>query len=197
MSKYVWFVGLLALVVGWSFMVGEAEETQREFVGVGNCKMCHKHQYKVWSEKVHAKAFEVLANEESQKIAKEKGLGNPQEAPECLKCHVTGFMELEGLTLALKDGEATIGGDNAAHLGKKHDAKDGVGCESCHGAGGDYWKKKTMEGIASGEIDGASVGLLEPNEALCVGCHNEESPTYKEFKFDEMVKMIAHPNPEE
>ncbi len=33
-------------------------------------------------------------------------------------------------------------------------------------------------------------------EKLCLTCHNEESPTFKEFKFKERWEKIAHPIPE-
>ena len=36
-------------------------------------------------------------------------------------------------------------GAAAELLGKKYDVAEGVGCESCHGAGADYKKKKIME----------------------------------------------------
>ena len=39
--------------------------------------------------------------------------------------------------------------------------------------------------------------MIIPNEETCIGCHNEESPTYKEFKFDEYSEQIAHPIPVE
>jgi hypothetical protein len=75
--------------------------------------------------------------------------------------------------------------------------KDGVGCESCHGAGGDYTASKTMKAIAGGAIEAESVGLIIPDEAVCIGCHNEESPAFKGFVFEEMLAKIAHPLPEE
>jgi len=31
--------------------------------------------------------------------------------------------------------------------------------------------------------------------AQCVKCHNDRSPTMKEFKFDEQWAKIAHPTP--
>ena len=154
----------------------------REFVGVDKCKTCHKKekkgdQYGNWLKSPHANAFKTLSSEASQKIAKEKGIADATKAPECLKCHVTAA------------------GVDAKLLGKKYKMEDGVGCESCHGAGGDYYKKKTMAAITKGEQDGAAVGLMEPNEKVCVTCHNPESPTYKEFKFADRVKEVAHPDP--
>jgi hypothetical protein len=119
-----------------------------------------------------------LASEEAKTIGATLGIEDPQTSDACLKCHVTGH------------------GVAAEFLGPKHDPTEGVGCESCHGAGGDYYKKKTMVGLASGEIEPASVGLVVPTAETCMTCHNEESPTFESFDFDEMVKKIAHPVPE-
>ena len=158
-------------------------QDQRSFEGVGRCKTCHKkpeqgEQFRLWSEGRHAKAFETLASEEAAAIAAEKGIENPQTADECLTCHVTAHGVAEEL------------------LGKRFKVEDGVGCESCHGAGGDYYKKKTMKALFAGEIEPESVGLVVQTEEVCTACHNEESPTFKEFNFEERVKEIAHPIPE-
>ena len=123
--------------------------------------------------------FATLASEASMKIAKEKGIEDPQKAAECLSCHVTAY------------------GVDAALIGEKFDMANGVSCEACHGGGADYYKSATMKGLIKGEIEAASVGLIKPDEKLCVGCHNEKSPTYKEFDFEKMVAKIAHPIPDE
>jgi len=84
--------------------------------------------------------------------------------------------------------------DLASH---KITMEEGVSCESCHGAGSNYYKKKTMEEIAAGTLDGKTVGLLEPTEAMCKTCHTPEGNSfYKDFVFAERVKKIAHPIPE-
>jgi hypothetical protein len=158
-------------------------QDQRTVEGVARCKTCHRkpeqgEQFSIWEESAHSKAYATLASEEALKIAKEKGIENPQTDDACLKCHVTGHGVAEEF------------------LGKKYSIEDGVGCESCHGAGGDYYKKKTMVAIAAGEIEGASVGFVKPTVEVCESCHNEESPTFKDFDYDERVKSIAHPIPE-
>ncbi len=38
-------------------------------------------------------------------------------------------------------------------------------------------------------------GLIIPDEKVCKQCHNEESPTFKEFNFKEYVAKIAHDDP--
>jgi hypothetical protein len=176
---------VLAAVWGANFMINPAaseEAKQRQFIGVDKCKVCHKgatkgEQYEKWLAGPHSKAFETLASEPAKAIAKEKGIADPQAAPECLKCHVTGH------------------GVAAEFLGPKHKNEDGVGCESCHGAGSDYYKMATMKSLAAGETEPGTVGLVVPGEKLCVSCHNEESPTFKKFVFAERVKQIAHPRP--
>ncbi len=183
MKRYGVFTLVLLFLTG-SAIFAQKSETQRKFVGVKKCKTCHRkaeqgEQYKIWMDGPHAKAFDTLAGEEALKIGKEKGIENPQTSEKCLKCHVTAF------------------GVDAAFLGTKYDMKDGVGCESCHGAGGDYYKKKTMKAITAGKTDPASVGLVLPDEKVCVSCHNDKSPSFKGFDFKEASKKIAHPIPDE
>ncbi|MCF7822551.1 MAG: cytochrome c family protein [Candidatus Marinimicrobia bacterium] len=172
-----------------------------DYIGSSKCKACHKkaadgEQYQKWEAGPHAGAYETLKSEESAKIAKGKGLKVPAyEAPECLKCHTTGFGE-GGFEVKGADfwSAVTEKGEPTKEV-KFMTSLAGVGCESCHGAGSEYKSKKTMEGVFSGSIDAASVGLLAPDEKLCKTCHNAESPTYKVFVFAEKSKKIAHPYP--
>jgi hypothetical protein len=151
---------------------------ENAFVGVDSCKMCHKkdekgNQHAKWQESKHAGAYTTLASDKAKEIASGKGIANAQEAAECLKCHVTAA------------------GVDASLLDKKYKVEDGVGCESCHGAGKGYKKKTTME-----DRDAAvAAGLVIPTEATCTECHNEESPTFEGFDFAARSAEIAHPNP--
>ena len=99
---------------------------------------------------------------------------DPQKAAECLKCHVTGA------------------GAPADQLADKYKVEDDVGCESCHGPGGDYWQMAVMKDPAKA----AAAGMVTPSEATCKGCHNSESPTFKSFDFASASATIAHPNPQ-
>jgi uncharacterized protein YxeA len=174
---------VVAVFLGATVLQNAVSAGEHMFIGPDKCKMCHKkpdagEQYPIWEKSRHAQAYASLAGEKALEIAKAKGIANPQEADECLSCHVTGH------------------GAAADLLGTKYDKTQGVTCESCHGAGGDYYKKATMVAIISGETDGASVGLKIPDEKTCLGCHNDKSPTFKEFNYEEMLKKIAHPIPE-
>lgn len=147
------------------------------YIGADRCaKMCHKaekkgKQYQIWQKSKHAGAFKRLATDSSKDVAKKVGItGDPQKAPECLRCHVTAY----GVKKELVDSTCTY--------------DDGVGCEACHGPGSEYRKLNAMKNhdIA------VAAGLWEQNEKLCIKCHNKESPTYKPFNFEEAVKKQTH-----
>lgn len=156
----------------------KAPEKVFSYVGLSKCKPCHiKHQYKVWQKGPHAKAYEELASEQSLAVAKKLGLKEePQKSAQCLSCHVTAF----GVVDSLKT---------------KVTQEEGVSCEGCHGPGSDYWPMKVMKALTAGKQDPKAVGLWVQTEELCVTCHNEESPTYKPFSFEDAVQVIAHPYP--
>lgn len=148
-----------------------------EYIGAAKCKMCHNkpaggEQYKIWAAGPHANAMKTLSSEQSLAIAKEMGIADPTTDAACIKCH------------------STVGGtDENLHIGIK--ITEGVSCESCHGPGSGY-KSKTV--MASREKSVAK-GLIIPDQKLCEGCHNAESPTFKSFNYEEAVKEIAHPVP--
>ena len=153
-----------------------------KYVGVKTCGMCHKkesvgQQLKIWQESKHAQAYKTLQTEEADKIAKDKGFKTKAaETPECLKCHVSGYNVDPSL------------------LGKKFKIEDGVQCETCHGPGSEYKSKKVMEDKKLAVEKGLMV--FDNIETLCVKCHNEESPVFKGFNFEERWAKIKHNIPE-
>lgn len=188
---------ILITITGFIFAQGF------DYVGTKKCSMCHKSakkgaQLKVWEASAHADAFETLKSEESAKIAEKMGLKVPAyEAGECLVCHTTGF---DSGGYEVKDAafweEKTDKGKPTKAV-KRMAELQSVSCEACHGAGSKYKTRKVMEEIYAGTLDGKTVGLVEPTEAVCKTCHNEQSPTFKSFVFAEKAKEIAHPFPSE
>jgi len=149
------------------------------YVGAEKCKMCHNVQAKgapfaKWVESRHSKAFVTLGSDEAKKAAAAKGIADPQKAPECLKCHVTGY------------------GAPAEKLTDKWKMDEGVGCEACHGPAGDYWKMDVMKDHARS----LAAGMVVPTEETCKKCHNSQAPTFKGFDFKVSLAKIAHPNPQ-
>ncbi len=157
-------------------------QSKAKYVGANACKPCHLATstgaaYKIWQESAHAKAFATLATPAAMEIAKKKGIADPQKDEKCVKCHDTAF------------------GVAAAQLAPTFKPGEGVGCEVCHGPGSEYKTMQVMKDIKAGKVKGETLGLVKPDEKLCVKCHNTESPNYKEFNFAEFSKKIAHPTP--
>ena len=157
---------------------------QNKYVGVKLCGMCHKaekqgNQLSIWQKSKHAEAFKTLLGSQADSIVKARGMKKPaSEAPECLKCHV-------------------IGNDLAAGLFEKtFDFKEGVQCEFCHGPGSAYKTIAVMKDKAKAVAAGLKL-YKDPAEVekFCRTCHNEKSPSFKGFKFDEMWGKIKHPKP--
>jgi hypothetical protein len=183
MARLTW----IAMAIGLAVAVGfaSAAGADAKYVGAGKCKTCHKKeligdQYGAWQKSAHAKAFELLKGEKAKAVAAEKGIaGAPHEAAECLQCH------------------ATAQGLSASQVAAKPlKLEDGIQCESCHGPGSDYKKKKTMADHAKS----VAAGMWEAgkDEKICTACHNEKSPTWdaaKGFDFEARKKDIAHPIP--
>ncbi len=153
---------------------------QNKYVGVKLCGTCHKAgkggtSFAVWEKTAHAKAYQTLMGEAAKKIGVEKGLKvAPNEAPECLKCHVTG-------------------GGAAKNVEAGFKKEDGVTCEACHGAASGYKMIHTKGDLAKSKEAGLIVA--EKNGKACETCHNAESPTFKGFKFEEMWAKIEHSKP--
>lgn len=159
---------------------GAPAKAAHKYIGSAKCKVCHNspakgEQFKKWTDSKHSKAFETLASPEAIEVGKKLGVEKPQESDKCLGCHVTGF------SAPAEAKETTF------------NQTEGVGCEACHGPGSDYKDMKTMKDQAAA----IAAGLVIPNEKVCVGCHNEKSPTYKKFVYAEAYKVIAHPIPKE
>lgn len=164
----------------------DAKATKGKHIGVANCGKCHKSKSKgdqlgKWKEGKHALAYAVLATPEAKKVAAkvDKEITDPQKSDKCLQCHVTAHGVDAEMIEPIPEGK------------KGHSVEDGVGCESCHGAGSLYKSREIMKDRKAAE----AVGLVIPSEETCKQCHNEKSPTYKEFNYEEMLKKIAHPNP--
>lgn len=167
------------------------DEGDVSYVGNKSCKKCHFKQNKSWGDTPHAKAFDILLPGNSAEAKTAHGLDPSKDYStdeKCVKCHVVGLGH---------EGGYKIGGD-------EKEMKDlvGVGCESCHGAGGKYveFHEQIMKEKKNYKVDEMyAVGMTKVDVDTCKKCHNAESPTFddsKPFDFDEMVKKGAHENQE-
>jgi YVTN family beta-propeller protein len=141
-----------------------------KYVGAAACGACHQgpksgYQLSLWRMGPHAQAYAVLATPAAAAVAKRMGVTEePQLAAACLKCHVTG-------------------GGPGAPITKTYDLMEGVGCESCHGAGSDHLNQAAS---------GARAGLKRITAQTCLACHT--STHEKPFDFVAAKARIAHPN---
>lgn len=186
---------LAAIACVGSLLSPDPATAEPDFVGAEKCKACHGKelmgdQYSAWRAGPHGQAFNSLSSTKADEIARRLGLSRTASAsPECLRCHSTADR---------------IDQARAAYEVKR---EDGVQCESCHGPGHEYRKKKIM----SDQKKSAAAGLWQAGRdaSICTKCHNAESPTFDEsrysptdgsrsgFDFDQARARIPHPIPEQ
>ncbi len=140
-------------------------------LGVVNCasSLCHgsvsswkdsnilQNEYVTWSrvDKHSTKAYQVLLNERSQRIARNLGLKEPaHQAKVCLDCHTHN--------------------PPAALRGERFRAGDGVSCEACHGPAEKWIDTHVAAGAT--HADNIAHGLYPTNAPiaqarLCLSCH--------------------------
>jgi hypothetical protein len=172
LTKRIFTLALMVLFAGTALMAQNFK-----YIGASKCKMCHMKpatgdQYNLWLKGPHAGAMKTLAGDAAKKIATEKGIADPTTDPACTSCHATTASVDKKLIATAKMDE-------------------GVSCESCHGPGSMYKGASVMK---NREL-ALTKGMIIPTEETCTACHNEKSPTFKEFNFSEMSAKIAHPNP--
>lgn len=165
--------------VAWAVtgVLGTADSAAQEKVpkigddihlGVASCagSTCHgsvgpwegsnvlQNEYITWQrEDKHAKAYEVLLNDRSKRIARNLGLPDAHTAEVCLDCHADNVP--------------------ADKRGAIFQISDGVGCEACHG-GSVRWIGVHLSG--KGHEPNVAAGMyatVDPVERakLCLSCH--------------------------
>jgi hypothetical protein len=112
-----------------------------------------QNEFVIWHrEDKHAKAYSVLLNDQSKRIARNLGLEAAHTAKECLDCHADNVPE--------------------GRRGKRFQISDGVGCEACHG-GGERYLGPHQKGSHDESL---KLGLYpteqpEARARLCLSCH--------------------------
>ena len=216
----VWVVAAAALSV-WAIGSSPAASAgEAKYAGTTSCKKCHMaSHHKSWAVSKHAQAFEVLRpdselkeTEASKKIGltakriaeikANKKKGDPAidadkdytKDKTCLACHTVGFGKPGGYALAdPKEKDKT----KIKKAAKAAEAREGVGCESCHGPGAEYNKlftKIKKEKLKYSPDELYKIGLTKMSEKTCLDCHNEKSPYFKKGDKFDYEKHIKGPN---
>jgi hypothetical protein len=176
------FAVFVVSIITFSFHQNSTSQQQSKYVGATSCaSMCHKgdtkgRQYEIWQDSKHANAFKSLQTPQADSIAIGRGFTTAAaETPQCVKCHVLGIDIVE------------------SELESTFDKTMGVQCETCHGPGSEYKKLSIMKdkdlAIQNGLI------IHDEKELFCGKCHNQESPTFKGFSYDEYWEKIKHNKP--
>lgn len=148
----------------------QIRESGGAFVGSIGCKSssCHggagpkRSQYFTWSQKdFHTKAYAVLLNSRSERIAESLGITAAQTSARCTVCH----SPLQSVA--------------ASRLTPTAHPDEGVSCESCHGAAGGWlrghtridWTYNTR--VAAGMRDLRSIYV---RATACAACHQNLAP---------------------
>ncbi len=160
---------LLSALFLFAFSTTPAAAEPGQYVGVGSCasSQCHgsvnpresanvlQNEYRTWKKHdPHSRAWQVLLNEDSKRIAHHLGIPAPEKAPQCLECHSTHVAK----------GNAQ----------PSFQVEDGVSCESCHGAA-EKWLSSHAARDAS-HSSNVSLGMTDlstpsSQATLCLSCH--------------------------
>ncbi len=133
-------------------------------VGSDACQSCHPAEYATWEAGPHGNSIASLASQ-----------GKARES-DCQKCHTTGFGRSDGFP---------SGADPTAHADLAR-----VGCESCHGPGGDHVAEDARRA-------GTIVSLTDKCDScvilqICGGCHDDANDPGFEFEVKDKIEAQRH-----
>jgi hypothetical protein len=164
------------LCLGLPFLAGSlgvqaADTVVGKFNGAGGCaaSSCHgsiqpktvtrvpQNEYSIWAgQDKHARAYQVLSNSVSVRLAKILKLERPpNQTPRCLACH----------TLAVSPEQRA----------QTFDISDGVSCESCHGPASGWLGQHTVKNWPH-DRSVKELGMLDMRDLVqrserCLTCH--------------------------
>ena len=164
------FLLLFLMVLGnFSFAQKLPSQDAEIHLGVASCagSSCHgalaplpgsnvlQNEYITWQEKdKHSRAYKVLLNDRSKRIAKNLGIGPAHKAEVCLNCHTDNVPK--------KFRHSTF------------KVSDGVTCESCHGGAGRWIGTHiTPTATHKNNIANGLYPTADPvsRAKMCLSCH--------------------------
>ena len=133
--------------------VEETGTPKASYVGSAACGGCHETAFERWQQSAHSGAFYAMRSEMAYMMDMQQGVtvGGPAKNGMCLHCHATG-------------SEAP-----AAYRESGFRMREGVGCEKCHGPGGDHVRAVRDDDAVD------DTGLVQaPSEVPCKTCHKRK-----------------------
>jgi len=138
--------------------------TQAAHVGSNACKDCHEKEFETWQASPHAHALATL-----EKAGK-------QDDATCLGCHTTAYGKPGGFPAGAKPA-------SSPDLAR-------VGCESCHGPGGDHVgpsARRVGTILSLGDKCDSCVILK-----VCGTCHDQANDPGFEFEVEKRIDAQRH-----
>ena len=138
--------------------------TNAHYVGSEACRSCHEAEFTTWAAGPHASSLASL-----------EAKGEATNA-DCLACHTTAYD---------REGGFPAGAAVAAHPDLAR-----VGCESCHGPGGNHVADASTKlgSIVSLGDKCDSCVILQ----ICGGCHDDANDPGFEFEVMQKIDKIRH-----
>ncbi len=160
----------LGLLLASSSIAELPQHDDSVHMGVATCaaSQCHgsavprdgsnvlQNEYVTWTQDdPHSRAYDVLSNEQSRRIAVRLGLKSAPTAKICLDCHADNVP--------------------AARRGERFHLSDGIGCEACHG-GAENWLSTHYNLPTVTHEANLNAGLYRSENVadrseLCLSCH--------------------------
>ena len=138
--------------------------TKADYVGSDACQSCHEAEFATWEAGPHGHAVKTLED-----------AGKAEEA-DCLACHTTAYDKTGGFAPAVP-------------VASQPDLAR-VGCESCHGPGGDHigeTAKRFGTILSLGDKCDSCVILK-----ICGSCHDDANDPGFQFKVEERIETQRH-----
>ncbi|MCH8828780.1 MAG: hypothetical protein IID45_04305 [Planctomycetes bacterium] len=171
--------------------------SDRKYVGVDQCKVCHADSYEKWKTTKHAHAY--LSILKGSRPEQKKNWISRVHDPECLACHVTGWAADK--ILRFNSGFLPEKLAQQQQREELYTNLQGQQCENCHGPGDRHVK---FERALEADLSNAGIqksarkerGLMRRDVKLaeehgtCLKCHDtDNSPN---FNFDKYWEEIEH-----
>lgn len=164
--SYIIFIAFITLLLLFLKNALEPREEPLVIMGSKSCGECHSlknlgNQQDVWERSRHKQAYNSLLTEKAKQFAAKHNIESPEKNKQCLKCHTTEF-QFEGT------GKS-----------ERYNISEGVGCESCHGAGSKFAPAHIMKDEYQFLQNGGLKG-----DKTCNSCHSPTANKQQQLRDD-------------
>ena len=152
------------------FAVPPSGPPRFEYVSTKKCRMCHGLQYESWRELAKGHSWEALKPGVSPAVKAKAELDVNKDYTtnlQCLSCHSVGYGKPGGYAIPDPDDGRSV---------RLAAAREGVGCEACHGPGSGFvqiMEEVYRTGRTYKPEELRAAGRRPVGAEVCMTCHNE------------------------